>query len=856
MTKRSTRHSLIMSAISLLLCASMLIGTTFAWFTDSVTSTGNIIKSGTLDVSLEWMEGKQNPADKNSAEWTDASDGAIFNYTKWEPGFTQVKHIKIENEGTLALKYKVNIVPTGTVVYPDGVNLADVIDVYYLDPAQQMDDRAELPASAKLGTLTEMLAGLATSGTGILKTQGEAVTITLALKMQEEAGNEYQDRSFGTEFAVQLLATQVEEENDSFDNKYDIDATFPIVVNEKVDDTTGKTIKAKDNVGNVIVAVDVPAGEAEYELNISEPMVSEENGEYTVTLDITLLKNGVKVDTPAPGVMYPVTVNVGAGLVINKVLHKTEEITAYNYDVFSGELSFETDSFSPFSVVYREVKEGEGIVVTTPEIFAKALENGGLYTIASDIVLEENNSIVIPEGKTVTLNLADNVISGGNDMSVQKKGIIVNNGTLEINGGEIKTTVKNAYSVIDNYGTLILNGVKIDSTVYDPASDPVPMYAVRTMNELIVNEGTVITGIKGVAVNKGHATFNGGEVIVPAVEKVLTVHTVYVWDDSTVTINGGTFKNLIPASFASNGGAAVICDASTGATVINGGYFESAVGTSYMTLHDYGFGGPVISVKGGTFKCNPASNNLAEGYVAFDNGDGTYTVVFDGKIVSNAADLVEAIAAGKDVILTENITLTEGVTIPADESVTLDMNGFSVETAPNTAALVCIGEALIKNGKFTLNTPADNSGSAGVLNIAPNAEITIENAVIEIDGATNHGVTITNGTLNLNDGSEIVLKGNGYLTGILSMGNDVVNINGGKITVATPADAQTSVGIGTYGTLTVNANSGELNVNAGTAHYGVAPYYGSITVNLNSNFVVNAESGATAFEADVTVVNQ
>ena len=61
--KKSTRKALLSSAISLMLCLAMLIGTTFAWFTDSVTSAGNIIKSGKLDVEMYWANGTEDPAD-------------------------------------------------------------------------------------------------------------------------------------------------------------------------------------------------------------------------------------------------------------------------------------------------------------------------------------------------------------------------------------------------------------------------------------------------------------------------------------------------------------------------------------------------------------------------------------------------------------------------------------------------------------------------------------------------------------------------------------------------------------------------------------------------------------------------
>jgi hypothetical protein len=61
---------------------------------------------------------------------TEASAGPIFNYDKWEPGYSVARHIKISNEGSLALKYKLTITANGEVS-----ELADVIDVYYVDPA-------------------------------------------------------------------------------------------------------------------------------------------------------------------------------------------------------------------------------------------------------------------------------------------------------------------------------------------------------------------------------------------------------------------------------------------------------------------------------------------------------------------------------------------------------------------------------------------------------------------------------------------------------------------------------------------------------------------------------------------------
>ena len=220
---KTTKRALLSSVISLLVCFTMLLGTTFAWFTDSVTSAGNIIQTGTLDVEMYWADGTEAP---DSATWTDASTGAIFNYDKWEPGYVEVRHIKIANVGTLALKYQIKIVANGEVS-----DLADVIDVYYVDPAVQVSDRAQLTDANKLGTLTEVLANLANTANGELPA-GENDTITLALKMQESAGNEYQNKSIGSDFSVILMASQLTAEKDSFNDQYDFDATYTAEIDQ------------------------------------------------------------------------------------------------------------------------------------------------------------------------------------------------------------------------------------------------------------------------------------------------------------------------------------------------------------------------------------------------------------------------------------------------------------------------------------------------------------------------------------------------------------------------------------------------------------------------------------------------
>lgn len=298
--KKSTKRALISSLLILAMCFTMLAGTTFAWFTDSVTSTGNIIKSGKLDVSLKWADGKEDPA---AATWKDASTGAIFNYDLWEPGYVEVRHIQIKNEGNLALKYKVQISANGEVSA-----LADVIDVYYMDPAVQVANRAALAAATPMATLKDALAGMATTASGELVPVGKegnglksSETITIALKMRETAGNEYQNLSIGTDFSIQLLATQYTYEPDSFDDQYDAAAEFPVASQGEFETALAAAAQSTEPATVVLSAGDytIPAG-----TTIENLTIEGKEGTVVDTINISSGANTTLKNFTAEGVTF------------------------------------------------------------------------------------------------------------------------------------------------------------------------------------------------------------------------------------------------------------------------------------------------------------------------------------------------------------------------------------------------------------------------------------------------------------------------------------------------------------------------------------------------------------------------
>ena len=196
--KKTTKRALLSSVMAIVLCLAMLIGTTFAWFTDTASTAVNKIQAGTLNVALEMYDG---------TTWVDA-EGKTLQFKVngqipaegtqilWEPGCTyELPQLRVVNKGDLALKYKVII---------SGINgsakLNEVID-WTINNAPINLTEVSLPAGQT------------------------DVPFTIKGQMQKTAGNEYQGLTIDG-IGITVVATQAASEFDSFDNDYDTNATY------------------------------------------------------------------------------------------------------------------------------------------------------------------------------------------------------------------------------------------------------------------------------------------------------------------------------------------------------------------------------------------------------------------------------------------------------------------------------------------------------------------------------------------------------------------------------------------------------------------------------------------------------
>ena len=513
MTKtRSTKRALLMSGLALLMCVSMLIGSTFAWFTDSVTSAGNKIQSGTLKLDLELYD-----ADNKTWNSIKESKASIFDYDLWEPGYTEVQLLKVENEGNLALKWMAKF-----VCMEELTDLAKVIDVYVLPyGVLENADSVTLPADrnltgyTKVGTVAEFVNTIETTTTGSLEA-GEAAYLGIALKMQESAGNEYQGMDLGAAFDIQILATQYTSESDSFNNQYDADAEYPVIPSPvKVSSANtfaeisallaeGKDIYVTENIN----LTDASAGNTY--ITITDDVAIYASKGAVISLGETTLVNGSGSIT-----VY------GGSLKTNHELCITGDSTM----IFEGG----EHTFGAFSAT------GNGKIVVN----AGTLNCKGTYAGILGISFAENGQLVVNDG---TLNMYQPFNLNAN--RCDNAYVEINGGTINLlNGADKLFAVRDILDKDRTSGVLRGSSIKITggvfTTTYELDSD-------GDANAFIRNEDTPDTN--RVLVSN---TYNGQ----PDYNCVVTGGTFYgCWQrsDNNRLGTGGVVENTI-AGFVADG---------------------------------------------------------------------------------------------------------------------------------------------------------------------------------------------------------------------------------------------------------------------------------------------------------------
>ncbi len=421
MTKsKTTKRALLSSAMALLLCFTMLLGTTFAWFTDTVTNGVNKIVSGNLDVVLEHKRfDEANMMDMTDYEIVKADTKLFANIEGkdilWEPGAQATEYFKITNNGSLALKYQFTMAFANATENTEGKTLADVLSIYgsiwnyHLNDGHPGDSKILDQKDSGLFDYPGTNAPLKDFVLESYLLPGESIEFQLGVEwIPSDKDNEYNVKDgLSIDLGVSLLATQHTYEKDATGDQYDEDATYPEVALPPI--TNAADLQAALNDG----------------------------GEFVLGADIALdeaLEIPANTETSLNLAGFNVKANYTVGEAAFHV--KGGTLTLVNRED-TGAITVVDTNDNPVRANYPAVAVTDNgtLIIEDGEISAEGFSSG--------IQVDDTSTVMISGGK---------IIVGGNTSSygvaaTSGSTVIMNGGEIVVNGNAAGIMAVNAYDV-------------------------------------------------------------------------------------------------------------------------------------------------------------------------------------------------------------------------------------------------------------------------------------------------------------------------------------------------------------------------------------------------------------------------
>ena len=456
---KSKKSALLLSFTSLLLCFAMLVGSTFAWFTDTATTGVNKIQAGNLDVKLEYKKSKDVP-------FAEANENTkVFDETaQWEPGHVEYVVLKVSNAGNLALKYKLGINIANEVgsinVDNNAFKLSDHIYFAVIDGDKSTLGRDDLVAAA---TDSKPIKAGYTGAETQLYPKGDdnqlsEKIVTLVVWMPKTVGNEANHKAGesapSVELGINVVATQLNHENDSFGPDYDKFADYPEVQPVTTADKLQEALASKDIDGKTIKLYDDIETEG---LQLTGKNVAFDlNGKSLNTKKLEVNKSTVVFGDSSENGGGTLATDDSYG-VINAVDSKVtiqngRFVSNYNKAGSSG---------------YANVIQVRNSELTINDGYFENTNDVGSYNYlikAPSYNRNEKTTITINGGEFVSHRNYGYIVTSDSDANVE----------VVINGGEFKTTGSNSYltsvkgSVVVNDCTFTATG---NNTVFDIPED-------------------------------------------------------------------------------------------------------------------------------------------------------------------------------------------------------------------------------------------------------------------------------------------------------------------------------------------------------------------------------------------------
>lgn len=230
-TRASNRSTLICSLLAVLLCCSMLLGTTYAWFTDRVDVGNNRIEAGNLDVTLLHLlaDGSYSEVNEKTALFLNAEEENML----WEPCAATEETFRISNDGTLALQYRFAVTFSNATETLEGKTLADALSIRVISIADEAGNAVAVPEALAAGV---SLQDFALDGALL---EGESHTLRVILFWQPTAqDNDFNlnngktgkngETALSIDLGISLEATQYSYEVDGYGKTYDEALLLPV----------------------------------------------------------------------------------------------------------------------------------------------------------------------------------------------------------------------------------------------------------------------------------------------------------------------------------------------------------------------------------------------------------------------------------------------------------------------------------------------------------------------------------------------------------------------------------------------------------------------------------------------------
>ncbi len=480
----NTKRALLTSALAIVACVAMLIGSTFAWFTDTAGTAVNKIQAGNLKVDLQIF-------DKETGKWVTA-EGKTLDFVKaeghgneevlWEPGVRYaLPELRIVNKGNLALKYRVVIAGAKDATPDNGIDdlkLLDVIDWTYSVSGAGGDAVASLDTERHLAA----------------KTGDEDVydTLTIMGTMQTTAGNDYQGMAVEG-IAIKVYATQDTVEGDSFNNEYDKNATYyPVIDYAGLKDalTIGGNVKVDGDF-----TTDASKNAAADRIRITKPTTIDFGGMITVPGELEDSNNWAALYIEAD-----TTIN-GAETTGITCVDKTDPNAGYNGGPYVAHIAAPGKTVTVNGGYYY----GGGTAFNVE--YGTLIVNGGFFQVTPDIDTHDYRYV---------LNCID-----ANYKNVSAK-IIVRGGTF-VNFDPSNNAAEGAGTNFVDKGYMVVSEEKANGdTWYTVVKDPTAYPAGKTEADF---------GEADKAMDAAGNTYTSFE---EAMENVADGGTLYFKKDSTV----------------------------------------------------------------------------------------------------------------------------------------------------------------------------------------------------------------------------------------------------------------------------------------------------------------------------------